>query len=408
MLFPFRERRVVTTPVRDWDRRGLFVIGAAHGTSDFYAAMVPLIVFYFAVQHGYSAIFQGAVGFVWYVTSSIVQPLFGAYSDRHGRWWYLPASIGLTAAGVSLAALARDPAVLIGLVIVGGIGSALMHPEAGRYAAMLSGSRKAGGISIFMNGGQIGYALAPAIAASVLARYGGGGMVWLLIPGVFGIAAIFWAMRRVGPRAERRHRADALPATRPDPGGIALLVSSSALSQLVLSSFMLFLPNLLVGRGYSLAAAGWVVTLFLLVSIVGTYAGGSLADRFGALFVSIGSLVIAVPFLIGFVVLWGPLGLIALVLGSMLRSMSTGPAVALVQGMLPRNLGMALGLMNGVAFGVGSAFATGVGAIVARVGPATALTVAACVPLLSALAYLEVGRRLGHLVARGFDVDRAG
>ncbi|MBV8151875.1 MAG: MFS transporter [Candidatus Eremiobacteraeota bacterium] len=396
--------------MRDWDRRGLFVIGAAHGTSDFYAAMVPLIVYYFATRHGYSAVFQGAAGFVWYVTSSIVQPLFGAYSDRHGQWWYLPASIGLTAIGVSLAALAHDPALLILLIVVGGLGSALMHPEAGRYAAMLSGSRKAGGISIFMNGGQIGYALAPAVAAFVLARFGGGGMVWLVIPGLFAIAAIFWAMRRIAPRAERRHQEEAPLSegrARVDRGGIGLLVGSSALSQLVLSSFMLFLPNLLVARGFSLVEAGWVVSLFLLVALFGTYWGGSLADRFGALLVSIASLVAAVPLLVVFVVFSGPLALGALVLGSVLRAMSSGPAVALVQAMLPRNLGMALGLMNGVAFGIGSALATGVGVVVARAGPATALTLVSCVPLVSALAYLEIGRRLGQVGLRGLHVGRA-
>jgi hypothetical protein len=64
--------------------------------------------------------------------------------------------------------------------------------------------------------------------------------------------------------------------------------------------------------------------------------------------------------------------------------------------MLPRNLGMALGLMNGVAFGAGSALVTGVGAIVAAWGPAVALTAVSCVPVLSAISFGLVARRLAQ------------
>ncbi|MBV8602678.1 MAG: MFS transporter [Candidatus Eremiobacteraeota bacterium] len=382
---------------KDWDRRGLFVIAASHGTSDFYAGFVPLIVFYVSTHNGLSPIFQGAVGFVWYVTSSIVQPAFGAYTDRHGRWWFLPAAVGLTSVAVSLAGLATSPLALVALVIVGGFGSALMHPEAGRYSAMLSGSHKATGMSIFAIGGQIGYSFGPFVAALALAHFGDGGTAWLMIPGLVAVAALFVAMRRVGPRAERKHEASSPRSAPPaDRTGISLMVTSTALRQLVYSSFVMFLPNLLVGRGFTLVEAGQVVTLFLLVGVVGTYAGGSLADRFGALFVSIATMVATVPFFLGFFVLGGPAALVSLAVGSVLLSANTGPGVALVQSMLPQNLGMALGLMNGVAFGAGSALVTGVGAIVAHSGAAVALGGVSCVPLLSALAFAIVGQRLAQ------------
>jgi len=391
---------------RDWDRRGLFVIAASHGTSDFYAGFVPLIVYYVASHNGLSPIFQGVVGFIWYFTSSIVQPVFGAYSDRYGRWWFLPAAVGVTTVGVSLAGLATSPLVLIGLVILGGFGSALMHPEAGRYSSMLSGSHKSTGMSIFVIGGQIGYSIGPAVAAIALAHWHGG-TAWLAIPGAFAVAALFWAMSKVGPRAERRHEAaQVLEVPRADRFGISLLVISTALRNLVNSSFMIFLPNLLVARGHSLVEAGQVVTLFLLVGVLGTYAGGTLADRFGALFISIATLVAAVPCLLGFFVLSGGLALPLLVVGSILLSANTGPGVALVQAMLPQNLGMALGLINGVAFGIGSALVTGVGALVAREGPAAALSLVSFVPLVSAFAFALVKFRRETGPAQAFPVGR--
>jgi hypothetical protein len=67
--------------------------------------------------------------------------------------------------------------------------------------------------------------------------------------------------------------------------------------------------------------------------------------------------------------------------------------VALVQSLLPRNLGAALGLINGVAFGIGSLGVALVGFLVASSGAAVALAAVACVPLLAALAYVAVERR---------------
>lgn len=391
------------------DRRGLFVIAASHGASDLYAGFVPLIVFYVASHHGLSPVFQGIAGFVWYVTSSIVQPLFGAWSDRYGRWWFLALAVGVTATGVSLASLATTPVVLLALLVLGGCGSAMLHPEAGRYSAMLSGNRKATGMSIFVVGGQIGFSIGPAIAALALAHLHGGTAL-LAIPGLVMSAMLFWAMSRVGPRAERQHQSEktvAGDAPPVDKLGISLLVISTALRQLVSSSFMIFLPNLLVARGHTLVEAGQIVTLFLAVGVLGTYAGGTLADRFGALFVSIATMVAAVPFLLGFFAIGSAAGLLSLVAGSVLLSANNGPGVALVQAMLPRNLGMALGLINGVAFGLGSALVTGVGVIVARYGPGSALTLVSLVPFVSALSFGIVRLRRQDVRAPAYRVGRS-
>ncbi len=96
-----------------------------------------------------------------------------------------------------------------------------------------------------------------------------------------------------------------------------------------------------------------------------------------------------------------------LVVGSILLSANNGPGVALVQAMLPQNLGMALGLMNGVAFGIGSALVTGVGVLVAREGPASALTLVSFVPLVSAVAFALVKFRRETVLAPALRVGRS-
>jgi FSR family fosmidomycin resistance protein-like MFS transporter len=387
----------VTATKSGWNLRGLSLIAFAHGLSDFYSGIVPFVVFYVVTREHASPVVQGALGFLWYFTSSIVQPFFGAYSDRRGRWWFLPSAVALTIASVSLSGIVHSIWALALCIITGGLGSAIMHPEAGKYSAMLSGSRKAGGISIFQIGGQLGYALGPAVVALLLARFGGSGTLALLVPGGVLVAALFATMRRLDRSAVRAHTAARgtrkLADAAVDRFGVGLLVTSTGLRYFTAAAFMTYLPNLLVSRGESLTLAGQTVSAFLLVSAIGLLLGGYLADRFGAIPISIASLCGAVPCFLGFFALTGPLATGFLMLASVLLAVQNAPGVALVQSMLPRNLGMALGLMNGVAFGAGSALVAVAGFAVARLGAAPALEQLSFVPLAAALPFIVIGRR---------------
>jgi FSR family fosmidomycin resistance protein-like MFS transporter len=390
-----------------WNLPGISIISFAHGASDFYSGIVPLVIFYDVSRAGLAPWYQGALAFAWYLTSSIVQPIFGAYGDRRGRWWFLPASVALTVVAISLAGTTASLPLLTVCIVAGGLGSAIMHPEAGRYTAMLGGARRTSAISIFQIGGQVGYGLGPAAIGLLLGAYGPRGSLLLLIPGAIAVVAILVLMRGVDETARSMHAAQG-PAARAgrtpvDRFGVGLLIASTALRYLVGAAFAYFLPNLLTVRGFSLAQSGTLVTGFLVFAAVGLFAGGALADRFGPVTVSVVSLCAAAPLLAGALTQSGWVFVALLLGGSILLSAQNAPGVALAQAMLPRNLGMALGLMNGVAFGIGSAAVTGIGFVVARAGPTAALLDVSAAPLVSALAYVMVARRIAahklHAVA---------
>ncbi|MBV8246653.1 MAG: MFS transporter [Candidatus Eremiobacteraeota bacterium] len=378
-----------------WNLRALSVLAFAHGSSDFFSGMVPLLVFTVVTAQHRSALVQGLIGFLWYFTSSLVQPLFGLYSDRAGRWWFLPSAVALTVIGVSCAGLAPGLAVLSGLIVLGGLGSAIMHPEAGKYAAMLSGTRKSGGISIFQIGGAVGFALGPIAISRLIEARGAPGSVYAAVPGFVAVAILFVVMRRVDRSARVRHAAErhngaAMHLTASERAVVALLVAATALRYLVSAAFMTFLPNAVAAHGGTIAQAGDLVTAFLAVGVVGLYAGGALGDRAGPFAVSIGSLALTAPALWLYGAFPGPIGITSLLLASVLISVQSAPGVAIVQRLLPQNLGMALGLMNGVAFGIGSAMVTLVGYAVGAWGALPALQAVSFVPLACAAVYVAV------------------
>lgn len=389
---------VSSTVTGRWNLAGISVISFAHGASDFYSGIVPLVIFYDVSRAGLPPWYQGALAFAWYFTSSIVQPIFGAYGDRRGRWWFLPAAVALTVVAISLAGTTASLPILAACIVAGGLGSAIMHPEAGRYTAMLGGTRRTSAISIFQIGGQVGYGLGPAVVGLLLGTYGPRGSLLLLIPGSVAVLTIVVLMRGVDASARAMHGAGHGAAARGhlavDRPGVALLIVSTSLRYLVGASFAYYLPNLLSARGFSLAASGTIVAGFLVFAAIGLFAGGALADRFGPVTVSVVSLCAAVPFLALSLTQSGWTSVALLLTGSILLAVQNAPGVALAQAMLPRNLGMALGLMNGVAFGIGSAAVTGIGFLVTQVGPTAALLDVSAVPLLSALSYIVVARRI--------------
>jgi FSR family fosmidomycin resistance protein-like MFS transporter len=388
----------------DWNLGGLLAIAFGHGVNDFYSGTVALTIFFVASNAGLSPWYQGAVGFLWYLTSSIVQPVFGAYTDRHGRWWFMPTGVLMVVVAISFASLATSLWLLSLLVIVGGLGAAIMHPEAGKYAALLSGSRRSGGISIFQIGGSLGFALGPITIAALLTHFGRYGSLVMLPPGLLAVAYVYVVIRRAHLIAEpeRKLRSNDTPAVAPrvDKLGISLVVGSTSIRFLTTAAFMTYLPNLLAARGGTIVDAGQLVTAFLLVGIIGMYLGGYLGDRLGSVTASVIALVAAVPCLLGFFYAPPGFSLALLMLGGILLAVQNAPGVVIVQSLLPRNLGMALGLINGVAFGAGSVLVTIVGLGVTRFGPETALIDVSLMPLLGAAAYLVVARRLSPAVMR--------
>lgn len=298
-----------------------------------------------------------------------------------------------------MAGLSTGLLPLAAVIVLGGLGSAVMHPEAGKYSAMLSGQRKAGGIAIFQIGGQLGFAFGPVAISLVIARYGTRGSILLLLPGLLAAAGLFVVMSRVARSAvvmHGKHAPTLGSAKNVDQFGVGLLVGATGVKYLVGAAFITYLPNLLVARGASLAVAGEIVTAYLAVGILGMFAGGWLADRFGAILISVAALCGAVPLLLAFFVWQGTAGMASLLCAGILLAVQNAPSVAIVQHMLPRNLGMALGLMNGVAFGIGSALVAVVGVVVGSAGPQAALQGVSFLPLACAVCYVLVGRRLRH------------
>ena len=74
---------------------------------------VPALLVFLVPKLDLSYTLAAAVVLVATFSSSIIQPLFGHWSDRRGAMWLLPAGVALAGAGIALAAVAPSYPLLL-------------------------------------------------------------------------------------------------------------------------------------------------------------------------------------------------------------------------------------------------------------------------------------------------------
>lgn len=123
-----------TTP----HRRPIALLSLGHACVDIYQGAVSALVPFFVSERAYSYAAASGVVPAASLLSSVVQPLFGALTDRWATPWLLPVSTLVGGAGVALSGVTGSYAMTLAVVAVSGIGVAAYHPESARVARLAS------------------------------------------------------------------------------------------------------------------------------------------------------------------------------------------------------------------------------------------------------------------------------
>ena len=197
----------LTEPFRDLDRRGLAALASGHAVADLCQGAVPALIPFLISERGYSYSAVGALLLFVTVGSSIIQPAFGAVSDRLSMAWLMPVGVLLAALGVGFAGVAPSFELTALAVGVGGLGVAAFHPEGARYANYASGDRRGTGMSFFSVGGNLGFALGPILITPAVLLFGlSGTLIVAIVPAVVAVAAGHRAAEAEGAQRARRRR----------------------------------------------------------------------------------------------------------------------------------------------------------------------------------------------------------
>jgi len=380
------------------DKRAMAALSSGHLATDFANGALPALLPFFVDKFDLSYTLAAAAVLASAVSSSIVQPLFGLWSDRRGAIWLLPAGVALAGIGIGLASAAPTYPLVLVCVVVSGLGVAAFHPEGSKFAAFAGGRRRASAMSFFSIGGNLGFALGPTVATPLVLALGLTGGLLLAVPGLVVAIALLALMPFLGSFAPERRQVE---SEQPDrPGALLLLLGVIAFRSVSWFGLITFVPLWEVSLGHSKAQGSHLLSLMLLAGGLGTLAAGQLADRFGRRPVLIASTAATAPLILIFVIVGGVPGAIALA-GVGISVIGTfGVTMVMSQEYLPRHIGMASGLSIGLSIGLGGVGAVALGAVADSIDLRAALYGAAASALVAlALAALLPSSRPSRRLA---------
>jgi MFS transporter, FSR family, fosmidomycin resistance protein len=364
------------------DRRAIAALSAGHFATDFSNGALPALLPFLVVRFDLSYTQVGAIVLVSALASSILQPLFGLWSDRRGAVWLLPVGVALAGIGMALAAASGSYALCLLLVTVSGLGTAAYHPEGSKFANYVSGERRASGMSLFSIGGNMGVAVGALSTAPLLLLFGRWGGLLLALPAIVVTVLLLRTLRYLQGFAPERERERAA-AGEDLPGALALLQGVVAFRSAGWFGLLTFVPLWVVSLGHSEAYGSNLLSLMLFTGGVGTLAAGPIADRVGRRPVLLASLVATPPLIVVFVAVGGIAGIAALALVGVCVVGTFGVVGVMSQEYLPSRIGLASGITIGFSIGLGGVAALALGALADAVDLEAALYASAG---LSALA----------------------
>jgi MFS transporter, FSR family, fosmidomycin resistance protein len=367
---------------REIDRRAIAALSAGHFATDFSNGALPALLPFLVRRFDISYTEVGALMLVSALASSLIQPLFGVWSDRRGAVWLLPSGVALAGLGMALAAASSTYWACLAFVTVSGLGTAAYHPEGSKFAALVSGRRRASGMSLFSIGGNLGVAIGALSTAPLLLGLGRLGGLLLAVPAIAVGLLLLWTTGYLKGFAPDRETVRAVGG-EDRPGALALLLGVITFRTAGWFGLLTFVPLWAISLGHSETYGNNLLSLMLFTGGVGTLAAGPLADRFGRRPVLLASLVAAPPLTVVFIAVGGWLGAAALALVGICVVGTFGLTAVMSQEYLPSRIGLASGISIGFSIGLGGIAALALGALADTVDLRTAMYACAAIPALA-------------------------
>jgi FSR family fosmidomycin resistance protein-like MFS transporter len=364
------------------DPRALTALSAGHLAVDFANGTLPALLPFLKDRFGLSYTLAAVLMLASTFCSSLIQPLFGLWSDRRGAIWLLPAGVAVAGLGIALAADAPTYGLVVLCVVVSGLGVAAYHPEGSKFAAYASGHKRASGMSYFSIGGNLGYALGPALATPLIIWQGLRGGLLLAVP----CLVIAVVLLRSAPylktfATEERHPGRA--GGRDQPRALGILLGVICFRSVAWFGLVTFVPLWEVSLGHTKAYGNHMLSLMLLAGTAGTVVAGPVADRLGLRPVLLVSLAATAPLIVVFVAVGGFPGAVALALVGCCVIGTFGITMVMSQQYLPSRIGMASGLSIGMSIGLGGIAAVALGAVADSIDLRAALFICAAAPVVA-------------------------
>lgn len=338
----------------------LFAISFAHLLNDMLQAVIPAIYPRLESEFNLSMTQIGIITLCYQLAASLLQPVVGAYTDKHPKPYSQIFGMFFTFSGIITLAYANSYTWILVAVVLVGIGSSVFHPESSRVSFMASGGRRSFAQSIFQIGGNTGTALAPLLVA------------WIIIPNeqhyivYFALFAILakvilayigkWYSTNLKLNDGKVKKVLLLPnlsKARINASVIILLVIIFS-KYFYMASITSYFQFYIIDKFQLTEIQAQVYLFYFLIAVAaGTLLGGIFGDKFGRKYVIWFSVLGAAPFTLMLPYANLTFTAVLVVIIGLIISSAFPAILVYAQELLPKKIGMVSGLFYGFAFGMG-------------------------------------------------------
>lgn len=345
--------------------RLVYLFSLGHFAVDWCQGAVPALLPYFILQYDLSYREAATLIFANMMVASVIQPVFGYYSDKVSKPWFVPLGPLLAGASVVWIGFSTSYASLFVAAMLCGLGSSLFHPEGALMVNRIAGGEKGRALGSFSVGGNAGFAIGPAAAG--LCAYGIGieGLALFGVVNAAIAAAIFLCMPRAlraaaQSEAAAKKQRGAAENDWASFGKLSIIILARALGFTLCNTFIpLYWIHVL---GTDEGAGSTALSILFTVGACLTYGGGLLADRFSMRTIIRGAFLVMIPAMFLLTNSTDVTVATALLLPAAAAIfMPYSPIVVLGQTYLAKNAGFASGVTLGLTTTLGGLFAPAVG-----------------------------------------------
>ncbi len=345
--------------------RLVYLFSLGHFAVDWCQGAVPALLPYFILQYDLSYREAATLIFANMMVASVIQPVFGYYSDKVSKPWFVPLGPLLAGASVVWIGFSTSYASLFAAAMMCGLGSSLFHPEGALMVNRIAGGEKGRALGSFSVGGNAGFAVGPAAAG--LCAYGVGieGLALFGVVNAAIAAAIFFCMPRAlraaaQSEAAAKKKRGAAENDWASFGKLSVIILARALGFTLCNTFIpLYWIHVL---GADEGAGSTALSILFTVGACLTYGGGLLADRFSMRTIIRGAFLVMIPAMFLLTNSTDVTVATALLLPAAAAIfMPYSPIVVLGQTYLAKNAGFASGVTLGLTTTLGGLFAPVVG-----------------------------------------------
>lgn len=372
----------------------LFAICLAHFINDL--LQIVLISNFPEFKENYALSYAqiGVITLTFQITSSILQPFVGNYTDKHPQPFSFLIGMIFTLIGiVSLSFADSYSSILISAVLIG-LGSSVFHPEASKLSYYASGGRRGLAQSIFQIGGNTGTAVGPLLVTAIVLSRGQRYISVFAIFALIGIAILYyigrWYKNYLIQNERQVKKAMSMELPLPKKQVITTLIVLLILifsKYFYTASITSYLHLYLIEKyHFEVETAQGYLFVYLFAVAMGTFIGGPVGDKIGRKYVIWISILGVAPFtmLLPFAnPFWM---LILLVLIGVIISSAFSAILVYAQELLPGRTGMVSGFFFGFAFGMGGIGAASLGKLADWYGLDQVFHWCSYLPLLGILA----------------------